>query len=52
MLSLNFCKLYFYFVNGIISSGGINIGADAQLNFKTITSQNEDDQIKINTKLN
>ena len=40
------------FVNGIISSGGINIGADAQLNFKTITSQNEDDQIKINTKLN
>ena len=40
------------FVNGIISAGGINIGADAQLNFKTITSQNEDDQIKINTKLN
>ena len=40
------------FVNGIISAGGINIGTDAQLNFKTITSQNEDDQIKINTKLN
>lgn len=40
------------FANGIISAGGINIGADSQLNFKTITSQNEDDQIKINTKLN
>lgn len=40
------------FVNGIISAGGINIGANNQLNFKAITSQNEDDQIKINTKLN
>ena len=40
------------FVDGIISAGGINIGADAQLNFKAISSQNEDDQIKINTKLN
>lgn len=40
------------FVDGIISAGGINIGADAQLNFKAITSQNGDDQIKINTKLN
>ena len=46
------CILTLNFVNGIISAGGINIGADAQLNFKTITSQNEDDQIKINTKLN
>lgn len=40
------------FVNGIISAGGINIGANNQLNFKAITSQNGDDQIKINTKLN
>ena len=40
------------FVNGIIPAGGINIGADAQLNFKIIISQNGDDQIKINTKLN
>lgn len=40
------------FVNEIISAGGINIGANNQLNFKAITSQNGDDQIKINTKLN
>lgn len=40
------------FIDGIISAGGINIGADAQLNFKAIASQNGDDQIKINSKLN
>lgn len=35
-----------------IPSGSINIGADKQLHFKQITRQGEDDQIKIDTKLN
>ena len=44
--------LTFTFKNGIIPAGGINIGANSQLIFNQITSQNEDEQIKINTKLN
>ena len=44
--------LTFNFKSGIIPAGGINIGSSAQLNFKQIESQNGDDQIKINTKLN
>ena len=44
--------LTFTFKNGIIPAGGINIGANSQLIFNQIVSQNEDEQIKINTKLN
>ena len=44
--------LTFTFKNGVIPAGGINIGANSQLIFNQITSQNEDEQIKINTKLN
>lgn len=44
--------LTFTFKKGIIPAGGINIGANSQLIFNQITSQNEDEQIKINTKLN
>ena len=44
--------LSFNFNDGIIPAGGINIEADNQLNFKLIRRQGEDDQIKINTKLN
>ena len=44
--------LSFNFNEGIIPAGGIDIGANNQLNFNLIRSQGEDDQIKINTKLN
>ena len=42
----------FNFAQGIIPAGGINIGADYQLNFNRILSQGEDTSIKINSKLN
>ena len=44
--------LTFKFINGVIPDGGINLGANAQLNFKQMASKEGDDQIKINTKLN
>ena len=46
VLSVNFNS------NGIIPKGSINIGANNQLHFNQMVKQGEDDQIKINTKLN
>ena len=44
--------LTFNFKVGTIPAGGINIGASKQLKFNQIKAQGNDDQIKINTKLN
>ena len=44
--------LTFNFIDGVIPDGGIFLDSDHQLNFKWITAQADDDEIKINTKLN
>lgn len=44
--------LTFKFINGIIPAGDIDLDTNMQLKFKQITSEEGDDQIKINTKLN
>ena len=42
----------FNFANGVIPNGGIILDADHQLHFNRMESQDGDDQIRINTKLN
>jgi hypothetical protein len=44
--------LTFSFVNKSIPAGGIILDSGPSLYFDKITAQDEDDQIKINTKLN
>ena len=46
ILTLNFDS------SGIIPQGAISIGANSQLHFNQMTKQGNDDQVKINTKLN
>jgi hypothetical protein len=44
--------LTLHFIDGTIGAGGINLGAEYQLNFNEMQAMGEDDCIKVNTKLN